>query len=147
MDWNTMKMKCRLSTPMKILPNIMLFILLMLMLIGCTTIKYVPVESVHTDSIYISKVQVDSVYLHDSTIIRQVGDTIYHTEIKYKYKFKLLCDTFTDIQVDTITQVVEVDRPLSKWEQTKMEMGGVAIGGVIFAIIAIIVFVLIKLGK
>lgn len=132
---------------MKILPNIILFILLMLMLIGCTTIKYVPVESVHTDSIYISKVQVDSVYLHDSTIIRQVGDTIYHTEIKYKYKFKLLCDTFTDIQVDTITQVVEVDRPLSKWEQTKMEMGGVAIGGVIFAIIAIIVFVLIKLGK
>lgn len=123
----------------------MLFILLMLMLIGCTTIKYVPVESVHTDSIYISKVQVDSVYLHDSTIIRQVGDTIYHTEIKYKYKFKLLCDTFTDIQVDTITQVVEVDRPLSKWEQTKMELGGVAIGGVIFAIIALIVFILFKL--
>lgn len=127
--------------------NLIAFILLMLMLIGCTTIKYVPVESVHTDSIYISKVQIDSVYLHDSTIIRQVGDTIYHTEIKYKYKFKLLCDTFTDIQVDTITQVVEVDRPLSKWEQTKMELGGVAIGGVIFAIIAIIVFVLIKLGK
>lgn len=123
----------------------MLFILLMLMLIGCSTIKYVPVESVHTDSIYISKVQVDSVYLHDSTIIRQVGDTIYHTEIKYKYKFKLLCDTFTDIQVDTITQVVEVDRPLSKWEQTKMELGGVAIGGVIFAIIALIVFILFKL--
>lgn len=123
----------------------MLFILLMLMLIGCTTIKYVPVESVHTDSIYISKIQVDSVYLHDSTIIRQVGDTIYHTEIKYKYKFKLLCDTFTDIQVDTITQVVEVDRPLSKWEQTKMELGGVAIGGVIFAIIALIVFILFKL--
>ena len=130
---------------MKILPNIMLFILLMLMLIGCTTIKYVPVESVHTDSIYISKVQVDSVYLHDSTIIRQVGDTIYHTEIKYKYKYKFLCDTFTDIQVDTITQVVEVDRPLSKWEQTKMELGGVAIGGVIFAIIALIVFILFKL--
>lgn len=125
--------------------NIIAFILLMLMLIGCTTIKYVPVESVHTDSIYISKVQVDSVYLHDSTIIRQVGDTIYHTEIKYKYKFKLLCDTFTDIQVDTITQVVEVDRPLSKWEQTKMELGGVAIGGVIFAIIALIVFILFKL--
>lgn len=140
-----MKKKCRLTTPMKILPNIMLFILLMLMLIGCTSIKYVPVESVHTDSIYISKVQVDSVYLHDSTIIRQVGDTIYHTEIKYKYKFKLLCDTFTDIQIDTITQVVEVDRPLSKWEQTKMELGGVAIGGVIFAIIALIVFILFKL--
>lgn len=127
------------------LPNIIAFILLMLMLIGCSTIKYVPVESVHTDSIYISKVQVDSVYLHDSTIIRQVGDTIYHTEIKYKYKFKLLCDTFTDIQVDTITQVVEVDRPLSKWEQTKMALGGVAIGGVIFAIIALIVFILFKL--
>lgn len=125
--------------------NIIAFILLMLMLIGCTTIKYVPVESVHTDSIYISKVQVDSVYLHDSTIIRQVGDTIYNTEIKYKYKFKLLCDTFADIQVDTITQVVEVDRPLSKWEQTKMELGGVAIGGVIFAIIALIVFILFKL--
>lgn len=130
---------------MKILPNIILFILLMLMLIGCTTIKYVPVTSVHTDSIYISKVQVDSVYLHDSTIIRQVGDTIYHTEIKYKYKFKLLCDTFTDIQVDTITQVVEVEKPLTKWEQTKMELGGVAIGGVIFAIIALIVFILFKL--
>jgi hypothetical protein len=130
---------------MKILPNIVLFILLMLMLIGCTTIKYVPVESVHTDSIYISKVQVDSVYLHDSTIIRQVGDTIYHTEIKYKYKFKFLCDTFTDIQVDTITQVVEIEKPLTKWEQTKMELGGVAIGGVIFAIIALIVFILFKL--
>lgn len=132
---------------MKSLINIVVLALLMLMFIGCTTIKYVPVASVHTDSIYVSKEQVDSVYQQDSIIMLIKGDTIFRTEIHYKYKYKFLCDTFTNIQVDTITQVVEVEKPLTKWEQTKMELGGVAIGGVIFAIIAIIVFVLIKLGK
>ena len=41
---------------------------LVLLLCGCKSIEYVPVvqKETHTDSIYLTKVQRDSIWLHDS---------------------------------------------------------------------------------
>lgn len=146
MVWNIMKKKCRLNIQMKNLLNI-LFAIVVVHLVGCTTIKYVPVESVHTDSIYISKAQKDSTLIWENTNTSHQGDTTIIDRIKVIKEIHYKTDSVIKEKVDTIREVVEVERKLTKWEQTKMEMGGVAIGGVIFAIIAIIVFVLIKLGK
>lgn len=134
---------------MKILPNIILFILLMLMLIGCTTIKYVPVTSVQKDSIYVSDVQKDSVLMWTETNVKQQGDTtiIERTQIIKEIHHHHHNDLVNKEKVDSIREVVEVERKLTKWEQTKMELGGVAIGGLVFSIIAVVIFVLIKLRK
>jgi hypothetical protein len=115
-------------------------------LCSCTSVRYVPVESVKTDSIYINKLQVDSIYMQDSVYIKEKGDTIYMYKYKYLNRYKLLTDTMYVNRTDTIYNVVEVEKQLSKWQKVKLDLGGFAFGGiVVLAIIAI--FALIKKRK
>jgi hypothetical protein len=121
-------------------------LLMIAMLCSCTSVKYVPVESVKTDSIYINKVEVDSIYMQDSVYIKEKGDTIYMYKYKYLNRYKLLTDTMYVNRTDTIYNVVEVEKQLSKWQKVKLDLGGFAFGGiVVLAIIAI--FALIKKRK
>lgn len=146
MVWNIMKKKCRLNTQMKNLLNILLAIFA-IQLIGCTTIKYVPVTTVQKDSIYVSDVRKDSVLMWTDTNTKQQGDTTIIERTKIIKEIHHQNDVVYKEKVDTIREVVEVERKLTKWEQTKMELGGVAIGGLVFSIIAVVIFVLIKLRK
>ena len=112
-------------------------------LCSCTSVRYVPVESVKTDSIYINKLQVDSIYMQDSVYVKEKGDTIYMYKFKYLDRYKLLTDTMYVNRTDTIYNMVEIEKPLTKWQKVKLDMGGFAFGGiVVLAIIAI--FALIK---
>jgi hypothetical protein len=43
---------------------------------SCTTTKYVPVIEHHTDTLIQTKVQKDSVFMHDSVEVRIAGDTV-----------------------------------------------------------------------
>jgi hypothetical protein len=99
----------------------------------------VPVETTKTDSIYISKVLVDSVYTRDSVYLEAKGDTIFKQEFKYIYKYKSLVDTIYSIQVDSIRVPYPVEKQLSRWEKIKLDMGGIAIGCIV-VLIALIVF-------
>ena len=129
---------------MKTLLNI-LFALFALQLVGCTTIKYVPVTTVQKDSVYVGKVQKDSVLMWTDTNTKQQGDTIIIERTKIVKQIQYKTDSLIKQSVDTIREIVEVERKLTKWEQTKMELGGLAIGGLIFSIIAVVVFLIIKL--
>ena len=59
---------------------------LVLLLCGCKSIEYVPVvqKETHTDSIYLTKVQRDSIWLHDSIRVEARNDTVrvdrWHTK-------------------------------------------------------------------
>lgn len=118
-------------------------LLMIAMLCSCTSVRYVPVESVKTDSIYINKVEVDSIYMQDSIYIKEKGDTIYMYKYKYLNRYKLLTDTMYVNRTDTIYNVVEIEKPLTKWQKVKLDLGGFAFGGIVMlAIIAI--FALIK---
>jgi hypothetical protein len=120
--------------------------LLFALMASCTSVRYVPVECVKTDSIYINKLQVDSIYMQDSVYIKEKGDTIYMYKYKYLNRYKLLTDTMYICKTDTINNVVEVEKPLTKWQKVKLDLGGFAFGGiVVLAIIAI--FALIKKRK
>lgn len=124
----------------------MFFTMFLSLMASCTHIKYVPVESTRVDSIYINKLQVDSIYMQDSVYIREKGDTIYMYKFKYLDRYKLLTDTMYVNRTDTICNVVEIEKPLTKWQKVKLDMGGFAFGGiVVLAIIAI--FALIRKGK
>jgi hypothetical protein len=116
----------------------MFFTMFLLLMASCTSVRYVPVESVKTDSIYINKLQVDSIYMQDSVYIKEKGDTIYMYKYKYLNRYKLLTDTMYICKTDTINNVVEVEKQLSKWQKVKLDLGGFAFGGiVVLAIIAI----------
>ena len=125
--------------------KVFLFFVLLL-LTGCKTIEYVPVETVTTkvDSIYINKVQVDSIFERDSIYINQYtyGDTVYRDKIKYIYRYrdKLRIDTLHHWHVDSVlveqTRIIEVDKPPSKWESFLHYLG-------IFALATIVVLLVI----
>lgn len=107
-----------------------------LLLTGCKTV-YVPVETVLKDTIYISKKVTDSVWVerltHDSIYIHEKGDTVivekWHTEYRDRWRDRLLTDTVYQHKCDTIREVFtnEVEKPLTWWQQTRMDIGGWAI--------------------
>ena len=119
----------------------LLFILLLTLLIeGCTTTKYVPVETVRVDSIFVAKVERDSIYERDSIIVAVKADTVFKTKLKYIYRDRILRDTMNVLSCDTIIKIVEVEKPLSFWKQKKMELGSVAMW-IIPLLAGIIIFI------
>ena len=127
------------------LAGIILLAILSLLFSGCKSIQYVPVERVVTE--YKTNTVHDSVYLevlkHDSVIVEKLGDTVviskWHTLYKDKLKEVIRIDTL--IKIDSVQVPYPVERKLTKWEQTKMNVGGVSIGICIaFVAIMIIVF-------
>ena len=110
-------------------------------LTGCTSVRYVPVESVTHDSIYISRVERDSIHVHDSIYMEVISkaDTVYQTKYVQKvvYRDALRTDTMIVERVDTIRLPYPVERQLSKWEKIKLDFGGMLMGGIaIFALSA-----------
>jgi hypothetical protein len=106
---------------------------------SCQSVRYVPVETVKTDSVRVVDVQKDSIYVRDSILIRTKADTIYVTKWRTEYREALKVDTFLVQRVDSINTIVEVEKKLTKIQQLKMDVGA----GVLWAIpilIAIFVF-------
>ena len=98
---------------------------------SCKSVKYVPVETIRHDSIYITQHQKDSIYLHDSIHIREKADTILIEKWHTKYIEKIKMDTLIQIERDTIPQPypyeVEVPAQLSWWQKTRMHIGEISI--------------------
>ena len=93
---------------------------------GCTTTRIVPVETVRVDSIFVAKIERDSIYERDSVFVAVKADTVFKTSLKYVYRDRIVRDTVSVLRCDTIAKVVEVEKKLSFWEQKKLELGGVA---------------------
>lgn len=132
------------------------------MLVGCKTIEYVPIEKVvekevvKYDSIYITKLKVDSIKEVDSVYVNTYikGDTIYQDKHKYvyRYKDKIRVDTLWVFGIDsvvvdstkTITITKEVEKPLTWWQKLKQDIGGIAIGVLLSVIIAFFIWLYYK---
>ena len=97
---------------------------------SCQSVRYVPVETVKTDSIRVVDVQRDSIYVLDSIFVREAHDTVYITKWRTEYKEALRVDTFHVQRIDSINTIVEVEKKLTKWQQTKMDVGA----GVMYAV-------------
>lgn len=103
---------------------------LLVMLTGCKT-KYVSVPEYHTQYVVRtdSVEKWDSIYLHDSTYIYKVGDTVsvyvYRDKFKYKYLDRIHIDTL--MKTDSIRVPYPVEKRLTKWERVKMETGGISL--------------------
>jgi len=98
---------------------------------SCRSIKYVPIETIKHDSVYITQHQKDSIYIHDSIYHKEKGDTVLIEKWHTRYIEKQVRDTLIQIQRDTIPQPypyeVEVPAQLSWWQKTRMRMGEIAL--------------------
>lgn len=121
-----------------------LLLLIALICGGCSTTKYVPVETIKRDTVYQSKIERDSVYLHDSVYVKewQKGDTIYRDRDRWhtKYVEKEVHDTLYQSKTDSIAVPYPVEKELTWWEKKKIEFGELAM--VIVA--GLLCFVVIK---
>lgn len=94
-------------------------LLLLLCVISCRSVQYVPVETVKHDSIYINKVQYDSIYNRDSVYLERAGDTVYLYKYKYIYKYKNLTDTMYVTKTDSIQIAYPVEIIKEKYRVPK----------------------------
>lgn len=106
---------------------IILGLLVLMLLTGCTTTKYVTVPEYHTDTLIIQKHQRDSVWLHDSISIKEKGDTVRIEKWHTKYVEKQVHDTTYVAKRDSVPYPVEVvkevPRPLTKTQIAMIVIG------------------------
>ena len=112
--------------------------LLMTMCSSCTTTKYVPIEHHTIDTLKVTKYERDIIYMHDSTFIREKGDTVLIERWHTQYKWRELHDTTYVSKTDSIPYPVEVTKEvpaqLTWWQQARMHVGGIVIYGILIAL-------------
>ena len=126
---------------------ILSFMFLCILMIGCKTIEYVPVESVRVETEYKDKFHRDSIHVFDSVYIREKGDTVWLTRWRTEYKDRLIRDSIFIRDSISIEVPYQVERVLTKWEKTKMDIGGLAIGGIVAVITAVVVWLIVWIRK
>ena len=114
-------------------------------LAGCKTREVVVTEH-HTDTLRVVQHHRDSIYLHDSTFVREFvqGDTVrivtemWHT----KYRDRLKTDTLYRSRTDSVPVpypvIKEVKKPLNFFEKAMMGTGIGSIVGILFYCIILI---------
>lgn len=120
---------------MRELTRIIVLILLAIMLYGCKSIQYVPVETIKRDTTYISQIKIDSIYHRDSIYVEHKGDTVYLSKYKYLYKYIEKHDTLWREKTDTIQVVYPVEARLTKWQKIKINIGEYLITAIALVII------------
>lgn len=100
------------------------FIFLLLvatLIVGCATPRKVTqlVEHVQKDTVYLSNVKYDSIYVFKDRFQDRSRDTVYLKDVSVEYRYKLLRDTVRIVQRDsipyevTVTEIKEITRPLT----------------------------------
>ncbi len=116
------------------------FMCMLFIICSCRTVKYVPVETIKVDTTYINKLQRDSIYMLDSVYVKEKGDTVLIEKYKYLYRDKLVRDTMYISKVDSIQVPYPVEKELTRWQQFRMNFGGLAVCIVVISILILIVY-------
>ena len=96
---------------------------------SCTTTKYVQVPVVHNDTTIVTKHQRDSIWMHDSIMVSEKGDTVRIEKWHTKYIEKQVHDTLYQAKTDSVPYPVEVIKEvpakLTWWQQTRLHLANI----------------------
>ena len=112
---------------------------------GSTKVVTQTVRDVSIDTIYLSNVQYDSIYIYqDHVSEHHLGtlepsgtlkpDTLYIKDVSIEYRYKLLKDTIRVVERDsipyqvTITETKEIQRPLTWYDHLTRSVFWIVIG-------------------
>lgn len=115
-------------------------------IVGCSATRQVTqlVEHVQKDTIYLSNVQYDSIYIYKDKFVDRSRDTLYIKDKSIEYRYKLLRDTVRIVQRDsipyevTVTEIKEIARPLTWYDHLSRAILWLNIGFVLLIIIRLI---------
>ena len=125
----------------------LVLIFVLLLLTGCGRTMFVPVESVRTEY------RARDVWHYRGDTIRERGyvyvngDTVLDVRRSERTVRETVHDTVYIERTDSVDRPYPVERRLSRWEQAKMDLGGIAMGAVCVVVIYIIVWLAKKKKK
>lgn len=110
---------------------------------GCKSTEYIPVESVRTEyrDREVERLVADTV--HDTRLVWVKGDTVVDIRDRWHRSTEIIHDTCYVEHTDSVAVPYPVEKRLSRWQQAKMDFGGMAMG-VLAAVLCIAVVWLIK---
>ena len=78
---------------------------------SCSTSRHVSglVEHTSTDTLSLSQVQYDSIYIFQDRLLDRSRDTVYLRDVSVEYRYRLLRDTIYKTQIDSIPVIREVE--------------------------------------
>ena len=131
---------------MKRLLIILLALLSALVLTGCATRRKLQVvDRTSVDTVYLSNVQYDSIYISQDKYIDRSRDTLLIKDKTVEYRYRLLRDTVYKVQHDSIpyqvtdTEVKEITRPLSLFDHLTHFTFWLVVGALLLLIIRVII--------
>ena len=131
---------------MKRLLIILLALLSALVLTGCATRRQLQVvERTSVDTVYLSNVQYDSIYIFQNRQLDRSRDTVYLRDVSVEYRYRHLRDTIYKVQHDsipyqvTVTEVKENTRPLSLFDHLTHFTFWLVVGALLLLIIRVII--------
>ena len=131
---------------MKRLLIILLALLSALVLTGCATHRQLQVvERTSVDTVYLSNVQYDSIYIFQDRQLDRSRDTVYLRDVSVEYRYRHLRDTIYKVQHDsipyqvTVTEVKEITRPLSLFDHLTHFTFWLVVGALLLLIIRVII--------
>ena len=112
-------------------------------IVGCSATRQVTqiVRDVQKDTIYLSNVQYDSIYIMQDKFVDRSRDTLYIKDKSIEYRYKLLRDTVRIVQRDsipyevTVTEVKEITRPLTWFDHLTRASFWFLFGVIVFYLI------------
>lgn len=122
-------------------------VLMILLLCSCRSIRYVPVETVRTDTLYQKVVQRDSIHIHDSVTIREKGDTVKIEHWRTQWRDRCQRDTIYRSRTDSVQVPYPVEKKLTRWQQVCIDYGKLTMGATVILVIFIIVWIVRRLRK
>lgn len=135
---------------------VLIFYILVLAILSflpsCTTTKYVPVETIRTDTLNHYIHRIDSITQRDSIVekIYMRGDTVVNEVERYKLveRVKEVADTITEVKTEIKEIPVEVEKELTAWQKFKINFSEIVFGIAVLAISALIImFVIFRRSK
>lgn len=112
--------------PLQYVGAIFLLLALFLLCMGMTGCSPRIVEHIRyqTDTTYVERVKVDSIFRRDSVYVREKNDTVYIYKEHVRDRYVFRHDTLRLVKVDSVAveriKEVKVEKPLSAWKTAKI---------------------------
>ena len=114
---------------------------------SCSTSRHVSglVEHTSTDTLSLSQVQYDSIYIFQDRLLDRSRDTVYLRDVSIESRYRLHRDTIYKVQHDsipyqvTVTEVKEITRPLSLFDHLTHFTFWLVVGTLLLLIIQVII--------
>lgn len=125
---------------MDIIKSLIALVLFTAALTSCAPTRYVPVESVRTETRDVVREVATVDTLRLETYVYDRGDTVFIARDRWRTRYAVERDTVTVVRTDSVAVPYPVERELTAWERTRLDYGGYALLCLAVVLVAAVVW-------